>query len=318
MVIDRMNVWYGIESVPADTPPVVATIGNFDGVHLGHQAILLSTVAAAKKRGLASMLLTFDPHPLSVVAPERMPKLLQTRRQKLHVLGESGLDLVVFLRFDASIAALSGDAFFTRILLERIRFSAVHVGRHFRFGRDRAGDVDLLTKIGATHGFVVVGVPQVTAGGETVSSSATRRALDEGDVERARRFLGRPFFLAGEVVRGQGRGRSIEFPTANVQVENELIPKRGVYITETHLLAGKHASITNIGVRPTFGGGALMVETHLLDFEDDVYGEPVEVGFLARLRDEKAFSGPTELADQIARDRAAAYSYFQGLHSYTR
>jgi riboflavin kinase/FMN adenylyltransferase len=313
-----MTVWHGVESVPADAPRFVATIGNFDGVHLGHRAILDSVTAEAKAAGLPSLLLTFDPHPLAVVAPERRPLLLQTRRQKLETLADAGLGSVLFLKFDAHMASLTGEAFFAEALRDRIRFAAIHVGRHFRFGHGRAGDLDLLARIGAAEGFRVVGVPQVVQEGEVVSSSAVRRVLAEGDVERARRMLGRPFALSGEVVRGAERGRLIEFPTANLGVENELIPRAGVYVTETVVLAARCASVTNVGVRPTFGGGELLVETHLLDFEEDIYGERIEVGFLARLRDEKKFSGASELADQIARDRAAAFSYFQGLPSLAR
>jgi riboflavin kinase/FMN adenylyltransferase len=308
-----MTVWYGIESVPASAPAFAATVGNFDGVHLGHRAILESLTVAAKASGVSTLLVTFDPHPLAVVAPERRPKLLQTRRQKLDALGETGLDAVLFLRFDRAMSQLTGEEFFTKALGERIRLAAVHVGRHFRFGRNREGDLDLLERIGLAKGFHVLGVPPVVQQGETVSSSAIRRSLEAGDVELARRMLGRPFALAGEVTEGAGRGRMLEFPTANLAVENEMIPSRGVYVTETQVLAGRHPSITNVGVRPTFGEGALAVETHILDFEEDIYGERMELGFLARLRDEKRFDSPSELADQIARDRAAAFSYFQGL-----
>jgi riboflavin kinase/FMN adenylyltransferase len=313
-----MTVWYGIESVPASAPAFAATIGNFDGVHLGHRAILDSLVAAARTAGVSSLLVTFDPHPLAVVAPERRPRLLQTRRQKLDALAETGLGAVLFLRFDRAMSQLSGEEFFAKALGDRIRLAAVHVGRHFRFGRNREGDLEVLERIGLAKGFHVRGVPQVVLDGETVSSSAIRRSLEQGDVERARRMLGRPFALSGEVKEGAGRGRLLEFPTANLAVENEMIPSRGVYITETSVLAARHPSITNVGVRPTFGEGALAVETHILDFEEDVYGERMEIGFLARLREEKRFDSPSELADQIARDRAAAFAYFQGLPTLSR
>jgi riboflavin kinase/FMN adenylyltransferase len=312
-----MKVWNGIESYPDHVGPVVATIGNYDGVHLGHQAILHSVVETARRLGALSLLITFDPHPLSVVAPSRKPKLLQTRGQKLAALEASGLDAVMILRFDSDMASLGGREFFSQVVCGPIGLAAVHVGWNFRFGRDRSGDVNLLKAVSEERGFDVVGVPPVEVGGRTVSSSAIRKAVGEGDVETARGMLGRPFAVVGEVVRGDGRGRRLEFPTANVEVENAMTPLRGVYVTETVALATRYASVANVGVRPTFGGAALTVETHLLEFDGDLYGERAEVRFLARLRDEQRFAGPEDLAAQIARDRAAAEAYFQNLQIRT-
>jgi riboflavin kinase/FMN adenylyltransferase len=308
-----MNVWNALDAFPTGREPICATIGNFDGVHLGHQAILASVIGAAKSRSAPSLLITFDPHPLAVVAPSRGPKLLQTRRQKLETLEATGLDGMLILPFDRELAALTGEEFFGAYLASRIRFATVHVGSNFRFGRARGGDIRLLQSIGTQLGFSVVAVPPVTVGGETVSSSAIRTAIEVGDVDLARAQLGRPFAVTGEVVHGDGRGRSIGFPTANVAVDNETVPRRGVYITETAVLGSRFPSITNVGVRPTFGGTTLAVESHLLDFDEDLYGERVEVRFLARLRDESKFADAAELADQLARDHAAATSYFSGL-----
>ena len=305
-----MNVWNALEAFPTGREPVVATIGNFDGVHLGHQKIIESVARAAAARSAPSLLITFEPHPLAVVAPTRRPKLLQTRRQKLETLQATGIDGVLILPFDREMAGLDGSEFFGRYLGERLRFAAIHVGRNFRFGHARGGDVRLLESVGAAQGFSVVSVPPVEVDGETVSSSSVRTAVEDGDVARAQRFLGRPFAVTGEVVRGAGRGRLMDFPTANVAVENEMIPRRGVYVTETLALAFRYPSVTNVGVRPTFGGTSLCVESHLIDADEDLYGERIEVRFLARLRDEMTFDGPTQLADQIARDRAAATSYF--------
>ncbi len=308
-----MRVWNGIESYAGGTEPVAATLGSYDGVHLGHQAILRSVVEEGRREGVPSLVLTFEPHPLAVVAPHRKPRLIQTRRQKLESLERSGLDAVLLLPFDETIAALSGEAFFEEVLRDRLPFASLHAGANFRFGHDRAGDLDLLRKIGARRGFRVVGVPPVVVEGRTVSSTEIRRAVEEGEVELARRMLGRAFALTGEVVPGEGRGRALDFPTANLEVDNELLPRRGVYVSETVVLASRHPSVTNVGVRPTFGGTALVVETHILDFDEDIYGERLELRFLARLRDEKRFSGPSELADQIARDRAAAVAYFHSV-----
>jgi riboflavin kinase/FMN adenylyltransferase len=306
-----MIVWNGVERIPAGQTGAVVTIGNFDGVHLGHQAILASAVADARSRGVPSILVTFDPHPLAVVDPDRRPKLLQTRRQKLDALEAAGLAGVVIVTFDAAVAARSGREFLESYLGERLSILAVHVGESFRFGHARAGNIDLLRSIGAARGFDVVAVPSVRVGDQVVSSSAIRAKVADGDVEGARAMLGRPFALTGVVVRGEGRGRSMQFPTANLDVENELLPRRGVYVTEAVALALRLPSITNVGVRPTFDGTSLVVETHVIDFDEDLYAERMEVRFLARIRDEKRFSGPIELADQIARDRAAAVGFLK-------
>ena len=308
-----MNVWNGLDACPTGREPMAATLGNFDGIHLGHRAILASVVGAARSRGIRSLWITFDPHPLAVVAPSRRPKLLMTRRQKIDAIDAAGIDGLLILPFDREMASLPGEAFLTDVLGARIRFASVHVGRGFRFGHLRSADLAALEALGAARGFTVVGVPPVEVEGETVSSTAVRQAVEEGDVVRARAMLGRPFELTGTVVRGEGRGRKLRFPTANVAVENEMIPRRGVYVTESVAMATRFPSVTNVGVRPTFSGTAVTVESHLLDVDEDLYGARVEVRFLARLRDEMRFDGPAALADQIARDVAAATSYFAGL-----
>jgi len=307
-----MKIWNGIDSYPEGGPPVVATIGNYDGVHLGHQAIVRSVVESSKIEGHTSVLITFEPHPLSVVAPDRRPRQIQTRRQKLESLESTGLDAVLILPFDSELASLSGEEFFARIC-GPLRFSAIHVGSSFRFGHHRSGDVDLLRTIGKNRGFEVVGVAPVMVGDSVVSSSTIRKLVEDGEVAAAGEMLGRPFGVVGEVVEGDGRGRTMRFPTANLDVDNDLLPRRGVYVTETVALATRHASVSNIGIRPTFNGGGVVVETHLLGYEGDLYGQRIEVRFLERLRDERRFSGPEELADQIARDRAASEAYFQNL-----
>lgn len=306
-----MNIWNGLDSYPEDAPPAVCTIGNYDGVHLGHQAILQRVTDEARSLGVPSLLITFSPHPLSVVAPERRPKRLQNRGQKLESLRRTGLSDVLILKFDAEMARLDGKQFFGQLLADRVRLRSVHVGDNFRFGHRREGDLELLRAIGAGHGFDVHVVPPVVRNGETISSTAIRQALAEGDVARARRMLGRPHVVAGEVIRGDGRGRSLGCPTANIELYNEVLPRAGVYVTETMVIAGRFASVTNVGVRPTFGGESVRVETHLLDFADDLYEERIEVHFLERLRDEMRFDDAEGLAGQLARDRAAALAYFQ-------
>ncbi len=305
-----MRVWNGIGAFPSDAGRVVASIGNYDGVHLGHRAILSRVLERAAGHGRRSLLITFDPHPLSVLAPQRQLRRLQTRGQKLDRLAGTGLTDLLIVRFDPALARLDGEEFFDRLLGTRVDFASIHVGESFRFGRDRHGDVELLRRIGARRGFAVEGVPTVEIDGRAVSSSAIRQALEAGDVELAARMLGRPFQITGEVVRGEGRGRTLDCPTANLEPENEMLPARGVYVTEATVLARRLPSVTNVGVRPTFGGADLTVETHLLGFDDDLYEERLELGFLARLRDEAAFDGPAALKRQIALDREAADAYF--------
>lgn len=306
-----MIVWNGIASWPRGSGPVVATVGNYDGVHLGHRAIVRGVVDEARRRGATSVLVTFEPHPLAIVAPERRPPRIQTRRQRLAALEALDLDEVRVVDFDRRLASLDGETFFAEVLLPRLSLTAVHVGREFRFGKGRGGDLRALEEIGRRHGFQVVGVPHVLLDGETVSSSAVRAAVGGGDAERARRLLGRPFALEGLVVRGAGRGRRLDFPTANLAFENELLPRRGVYVTESAVAGERVPSVSNVGVRPTFGGTALTVESHLIDWSGDLVGERLELRFLARLRDERTFSDAEDLADQIARDRAAASAWFQ-------
>jgi len=306
-----VNIWNGIDSYPDDAPAVVGTIGNYDGVHLGHRAILREVVDDAERRGVGSLLVTFSPHPVSVVAPDRRPQMLQNRGQKLESLGQTGLSDLLILEFDEQLAALSGETFFDRYLAERVRFAALHVGESFRFGHGRGGDLALLREIGARRGFEVDGVSAVEIDGHVISSTAIRLALAGGDPSLARRMLGRPYTIAGEVVEGDGRGRRLDCPTANVDPNNDILLLPGVYVTETRVIANRFPSVTNVGVRPTFDGKTLIVETHLLECDDDLYHEAIEVAFLERIRDEMRFDHANQLADQLARDRAAALAYFQ-------
>ncbi|MCP3977948.1 MAG: bifunctional riboflavin kinase/FAD synthetase [bacterium] len=305
-----MKIWNALEALPDGPVRCVASIGNYDGVHVGHRAILARVVERAAATGVRSLLITFDPHPLSIVAPQHAPSLLQTRRQKLDSLEATGLSDVVVLTFDESIAALSGEEFFEDYLMPRLSFVGLHVGGSFRFGKARSGDLTLLRRLGERHAFAVEECPAIEIGGETVSSTAVRKAVAAGDVDRAQRMLGRPFALTGEVIRGAGRGRQLDFPTANLEPDNDLLPASGVYVTDVAVRAARYGAMTNIGVRPTFGGRTLSIESHLLGFSDELYNERMEVRFLARLRGEMRFSSPAELADQIARDQAATESFF--------
>jgi len=302
-------VWHGLERCPPGTRTALA-LGNFDGVHLGHQAVLRQVLASARARGVSAVLVTFEPHPAEVLAPQGRPRLLQTKRQKLASLEAEGMDAVLVLPFDLALAALSPEAFVER-LSSALSPVSVHVGTGFRFGRERRGDVTLLRALGVAHGFAVEEVAPVEMDGLRVSSSRIREAVLQGRVDLARHLLGRAYAVEGRVVRGEGRGAALSFPTANLSVENELPPLRGVYVTETLAAELRWPSVTNVGVRPTFDGSRLTVESHLIDYEGDLYGQRVEARFLARLRDERRFADATALAEQIARDRAAAVAWFQ-------
>jgi len=293
----------------------VLAIGNFDGIHLGHQAILRATVERAKILDAVSTALTFDPSPRKVLRPESAPPQLSTNAQRMEWFNTVGLEAVVVLPFTLDLARLSPEEFVEQILVRDLHVKAVLVGENFRFGHKQAGNVKLLSELGTKHGFEVVIIPPVIYHGEVVSSTIIRREVAAGDVSHAARLLGRPFALTGEVVSGTGTGRRFTFPTLNLAVEQELLPASGVYITRTRLECEtrSHRSVTNIGMRPTFNGSALSVETHLLDLELETPPKRIEVRFWKRLREEKKFGGPEELRAQIARDIAHAGTFFSRL-----
>jgi phosphoribosyl 1,2-cyclic phosphate phosphodiesterase len=293
----------------------VLAIGNFDGIHLGHQAILRATVERAQVLNAVSTALTFDPSPRKVLRPESAPLRLSTNAQRMEWFNALGLEAAVVLPFTLDLARLSPEEFVEQILVRDLHVKAVLVGEDFRFGHMQAGDVKLLFELGTKHGFDVVIVPPVVYRGEVVSSTIIRREVAAGDVSHAGRLLGRPFVLTGEVVSGTGTGRRFTFPTLNLAAEQELLPARGVYITRTYFEGEtrSHRSVTNIGMRPTFNGASLSVETHLLDAQLATPPKRMEVRFWTRLREEKKFSGPEELRAQIASDIARANKFFSRL-----
>lgn len=290
-----------------DDPPrgSVLTVGNFDGVHLGHQEILRTVVERAGKLDVPAAAMTFDPHPVKVLRPQEAPRLLTTMPQRLQLLARTGLDTTLVMPFVRELARMRAEEFVRRILVDRLAIREVHIGANFRFGADREGTVDLLRAMGRELGFEANGVPPVMVEGEVVSSTRVRRAVAHGRVEEAWRLLGRPLFVDGNVFRGERLGRKLGFPTLNIAVENELFPAHGVYITVVHIpsFGRSFPSVTNIGVRPTvYENYTTTVESHLLDFTADVYREKVRVFFMRRLRDEKVFGSTLELVAQIRRD----------------
>ncbi|PYT48477.1 MAG: hypothetical protein DMG44_14385 [Acidobacteria bacterium] len=296
----------------------VLAIGNFDGIHLGHQAILRATVERAHALSAVSTVLTFDPSPRKVLRPESAPLRLSTIAQRLGWFNALGIEAAVIMPFTLELSRLSPEEFVEQILVRDLQVKAVLVGENFHFGHKQAGNVKLLNELGARNGFEVVIIPPVECHGEVVSSTIIRREVAEGDVSHAGRLLGRPFALTGEVVTGTGTGRKFTFPTLNLAAEQELLPARGVYITRTVLESEtcSHRSVTNIGVRPTFNGSSLSVETHLLNFQPETTPKRIEVRFWERLREEKKFGGPEELRAQIAHDISAANQFFNRLRRF--
>jgi len=285
-------------------PGSVLTLGNFDGAHLGHQAIVRRAVARARESAGLAVALTFEPHPVAVLAPGRAPLMLQTLHDRLASLAGLGIDVTVVQRFTRAFAALDPEAFVRDFLLRHVELAHVVVGYNVNFGRDRAGTSETLRALGARLGFGVEVVGPVAAGdGEQVSSTRLRTLLQAGDMPRARALLGRSYALRGRVVVGDRRGRTLGFPTANLHLRaGLLLPPDGVYAVGVEVDGRAHEGVLNIGVRPTFAGRRRTIEVHLLDFSGDLYRRWLVVKLIERLRGEEAFSGPEALRAAIARD----------------
>lgn len=294
---------------PVAWPAPVVAVGNFDGVHRGHQALVAAAVGGADAlRGTAAVL-TFEPHPARVLAPERAPATLMTLEQKAEVLAALGVQRLAVLEFTREVADLTAGKFAERVLAGALQARVVTVGRQFRFGRGRAGDAAALQRLGRRLGFRVLVQEPVMHEGQPVSSTRVREAVEAGDVEEAERLLGRRYFVDGSVVAGAGRGRTIGFPTANVDVVNETLPAHGVYACWCRLLDGGDgplAAAANIGRRPTFDGERTTVEAHLLGFTGDLYGRRLRLEFARRLRAEQRFPDAEALRRQIEADVARA------------
>lgn len=291
----------------------VLSIGNFDGVHVGHQAVLRHVVDRARELRTVAAAMTLDPHPIKLLRPRQAPRLLSTLEQRLELMERTGIEMAIVLPFTHRLARMQAVDFVKDIIVERLGVREVYIGANFRFGADRGGDVDLLETMGSKLGFVAAGAPTVEIDGEVVSSTRVRQTVREGRVEEAERLLGRPLWVDGVVLEGRKLGRKLGFPTLNIESDNELHPGHGVYITVAHLPSFDRVfpSVTNIGVRPTvYEDSVTTIESHLLDFSADVYRERVRLFFLRRVREEKSFSSPTQLMAQIGRDVTASRDWF--------
>lgn len=292
-------------------PPVALTVGNFDGIHLGHRAMLGRLVGEARRRALVSCVLTFEPHPREFFAPQSAPTRLTSLREKLELLAAHDVERVHVQRFAGPFAGIEAPLFVEQVLAKRLSARWLLIGGDFRFGAKRAGDVSLLKSLGPRYGCEVEVMPVVTASGARVSSSAVRAALAAGDLAVAQALLGRPYSISGRVVHGRKLGRALGFATANVQLRHNRPPLTGIYaVRVSGLRAVPLPGVASLGVRPTItAGGRAVLEAHLFDFSEDLYGAHVRVEFLHKIRDEERFDDLEALKAQIARDCEAARSY---------
>ena len=289
-------------------------LGNFDGVHRGHRKILERVRRVASERGTAAIVMTFDPHPPRVVRPDKAPPLLMTTAQRLEAIADAGMQGAAIVRFTAEMSKWEPETFVRTVLVDWLRVGEVWVGANFLFGHDRAGNFSLLRVLGGRYGFKAEKIDPVRYKDFVVSSTRIRRLVAEGRVDEAGALLGHQYYLDGTVAQGDRRGATIGFPTANLCTDNELLPPHGVYATTATVMGVVHPSVTNIGVRPTVDqSGRVTIETHIFDFNQDLYGSPLRIGFVQRLRDERAFDSLDALREQIAADSDRARVLFDRL-----
>ena len=305
-----MRLFHGTDNADIHRPTVL-TLGVFDGLHLGHQLIIRTVVERAQKIGAIPTVITFDPHPRAVLHPKSAPPLLQTLDQKVEGFGVLGIEQTIVIRFDEEFSQTRAEDFLSDVVKDRLQAKEVYLGRGFAFGHNREGNIELLRRVSQDLGFFADEVPEVQFRNQRVSSSKVRGLLAEGKVNLARRLLARPYGVEGRVERGAERGAGLGFPTANLHPRNRVIPRNGVYVTGTLIDGHWRRSVTNVGVRPTFGDDVEpSVETFVMDWAGDLYGDVVRVRFLHRLRDERKFGSIEELKAQIGNDVKRAQSYF--------
>jgi riboflavin kinase/FMN adenylyltransferase len=308
-----MEIFRHIEEPKLSASRTVVTLGNFDGVHLGHQALIRHTVEEGKRLGVPSVVLTFEPHPLKLLAPARAPKLILLHKDKMRLFQSFGVDIVVIQNFDESFAALEAPDFVRSFLVERLRSKKLWVGRDLRFGKGRKGTVENLVQWGTHYDFEVGTVEPIVVDQERVSSSRIRQLVEEGRVEEATPLMGRYHFVSGKVVSGHRRGRELGFPTANIASRNEVLPQDGIYATLLQIGAESLSSVSSVGVNPTFGPAARTIESFILNFDRSIYGESVRLSFVKRIREEKKFDSVEQLISQMRGDVTAAQSIFNQL-----
>jgi riboflavin kinase/FMN adenylyltransferase len=308
-----MELVRGLHNLRPEHRGCAATIGSFDGIHLGHQAVLAELVAQGSKRRLPATLITFEPQPREYFMPEEAPPRLTRFREKLEELQRCGIDRVICLRFNAYLASLTADEFIRRIMLDGLAVKYLVVGDDFRFGKGRTGDYALLQQAGKAHGFPVVTMPTFNVDHHRVSSTRIRVALNEGDLNSAEALLGRPYWMSGRIAHGDKRGRTIGFPTANIFMHRNAVPVEGVFAVEMCGIDDRPLpGVANVGTRPTVDGSRAQLEVHLFDFDRDIYGRHVRVSFLKKLRPERKFESFELLKRQIELDAEQARAFFSG------
>lgn len=301
-----MQVFHGIQTVQRKLKNPAITIGNFDGVHKGHQALFQKVKQLAEKLNGDSVVMTFDPHPLEVLFPQKIPSFLTSHLKKLELIERCGIDATIVVPFDHEFSRMSAREFVETVLVEKIGIKAIIVGYDYRFGHSREGNIDFLRQLGEQHGFMVETVSGISVDDTVVSSTAIRQMIINGDIREANKLLGRFFEVSGTVVPGRKRGTGLGFPTANIQMPSITSPKTGVYAVEAEVDGKIYGGAANLGYNPTFGENDLSLEAHLFDLDRELYGKQITVWFIDRLRDEKRFSSVDELAEQIAKDVAKA------------
>lgn len=308
-----MRIVHTFEELADADRDICLAIGVFDGVHVGHQRVIGQAIADARQRNGLAVALTFNPHPVRVLQPARAPLLLTSTDHKLRLMAKLGLDACVVMTFDASFAATLPERFIERIVKATRRLRVICVGTRFRFGHNRAGDIRLIENLAPAFGYIAREIEPVTVNGESVSSTAIRNLVMTGDLDRAAAMLGRPFSILGTVEHGDGVGRQLGYPTANIDPHNEAIPAHGVYVARARLGNDTLAGIVNIGVRPTFNRPEpeRTIEIHLLDFDRDIYGCEMEIEFVGKLREEQKFPTVAALKAQIARDETMARQWLK-------
>ena len=311
---DRVNIiHYPDDALPSGWHQPVLALGNFDGVHRGHAKIIDRVRRRADERGVTGAALTFDPHPSRVLRPDKAPPLLMTSGQKLDALADAGMAGVAVVRFTEELSRWDPERFVRTVLVEWLKVAEVWVGANFLFGHERAGNFSLLRALGGRYGFRAEKIDPVRYREFVVSSTRVRRLVAEGRVDEAGALLGHHYMLEGVVAHGEQRGRQLGFPTANLGTDNELFPPNGVYATAVLIDGDIHPAVTNVGLRPTFARSSPgpVVESHIFDLDEDLYGRAIKVAFVQRLRDEVAFTDPDALRTQIARDCEQARALFR-------
>jgi riboflavin kinase / FMN adenylyltransferase len=308
-----MRILRAIDELNSVSGPTHLAIGVFDGLHLGHQAVIFQALESSRATGGTAVVVTFHPHPVRVLRPEKAPRLLTSTLHKVKLIELLGVDAVLILEFTTEFSKTAPDTFIKNLACASNRLSQICVGQEWTFGANRSGSVRLLEDLAPKWGFELGSVPPVSVNGQVVSSTLIRSAVECGDLESAEKFLGRPFTILGTVSEGRRLGRRLGFPTANLRAHNEQFPPNGVYAAQAWLQNKAYGGVVNIGVRPTIEkeGGERILELHLFDFDQEIYGQDIEVAFLDYLRPEQKFSGIEELQSQIQRDAAKARQVYE-------